>query len=427
MRGVCATVAVAKYTRSRRVWSTMLVVLTFWTWVAGSSAQDRSAENILAAMREFDDTILNDVQMDLQIVWAKSNFNDLDSEHPIYNVRIAHDGDTWVYRSELSGGIDPPAYIEPAPFRRGAPVPKGQTVVSRAFTNMLFSVSDFHGRRFVDQVFVIASDGTIVQELKSKDQVHIAKPGIPLGDRYFYIPVLSSGRGFSHFLDEIIDSEVTGDGLLRCTAVGTYPNPLRTTPSRWVLTIEIDNGFLVRSAQALTLDGDVIAEFRNDGTLQSEKGLIAKSAQFRMGDEEFVRAYYYEDGYTNIAFVALSHGADQQLISTVRDALLGGYPVGTQVIDESQGDPPLTYDVGSDPIRDENGLGATLGQTETGLQEAPVENKRVAAGQESPAVEATPVPTQDDGRRGWTMLTMSVGAGLVLLVVVIAMNKKGTA
>ena len=319
-----------------------------------TQAQSVDSDEVLASLAASDDSIMNDFTLVAEVVWPLT-VPQPDSERAHERVKATRADSVWAYRADADEDTPPPNYegIDPrsipSGISRGGSSNQGEdlgsVMVHRKVWYSVLSEPEFGGYRELGTSFQVKPDGSVTTTESESDYVHITKPVEPLQLREFYIMVLTSGRGYSMYLDKIDSAESLPDGLIRCRASGRYPGANRNACT-WELVIDPDAAYLVREAKAFFPQGGRLkATFENEGIQWLEKGPLPETGRFRQGADKIWKRYFRGDGYTEIAYLSLESGADHQLISDTRALLRGDYPLGTKVID-SRVQPALSYRVG---------------------------------------------------------------------------------
>jgi hypothetical protein len=180
---------------------------------------------------------------------------------------------------------------------------------------------------------LVRPDGSVEERDTLSSRVTISKPVEPLQGREFYIILLTSGRGFSRYLERIDSVELLPDGLIRCEAAGHYPGENRVATT-WELVIDPNASYLVRKAIAFFSGGGRFsASFENEGMQNCENGPLPETGRFRQGAAEIRERHFLGDGYAEIAYLSSKNSADRQLISDTQSLLRDKYPPGTRVVD----------------------------------------------------------------------------------------------
>ncbi len=143
--------------------------------------------------------------------------------------------------------------------------------------------------------------------------------------------VWSMGRGFSKYIDDLTEVKDEGDGRLLCRGVG---RGLGSRPGRWELTIDVNAGYLVRSAKFFRGDEQTaLLEMHTSGT-KTVRGLsIAESADW---SDQFGS----KGGKIPLAANQLSVEPDAGFINEVHSKLHGPYP-GSGVLIDYRATPPF--------------------------------------------------------------------------------------
>lgn len=306
-------------------------------------AQSVDPNKVFESLAAFDQSVMADFTLVAEVVWPLNKAQP-ESERIHERVRATRSGSVWAYRADTDESTPAPVYegISPDSPRIDQGEHRGAfSVVRRQCYSVLWEPG-FSGMRDLSTVIIVRPDAAVTIEGSKSSGVVLTKPVEPLQEREFYITLMTSGRGYSTYLDKIDSAEILADGLIRCQGSGRYPGQTRNS-CVWKLLVDPGAAYLVRDAKAFLPSGDkLIATFENEGLQLFDKGPLPVTGRFRQGDEEVRKRHFRGDGYTELAYHSLENGADQQLIADTRELLQGDYPPGTSVYDLKV-DPSFSY------------------------------------------------------------------------------------
>jgi peroxiredoxin len=193
----------------------------------------------------------------------------------------------------------------------------------------------FRGRYEELQIIVVSPDGTAKPYARRDGTpagpsrmvfLHDAKSS--LEDQEIYVPILSSGRGYSLLLHRITEVSEGDDGLLYCKGEGISPTG---RPCNWDLTVDTAAAYMVRRAKCVRQDNGIVsAEIENEGLKRFERGPLPEFARFAKSPDAHKRD---PEAVFEVTFVELESQADGDVIANARKLLRREYPSGTQVLD----------------------------------------------------------------------------------------------
>lgn len=304
-------------------------------------------KTVLARLRDSDRAALGNVTISTHVRHPLPRSPNLDSEPISKHVTVTAQGHVWAVESVLDPNMKLPKYRPPGSDRTAwqGYGPQNELYLWRPMQHVGLDEDDFRGLHRLSRQYKVYPDGRVEQR-DTTPTVFLRTRKEEFESGEVYIPVLSTGRGFSLLLDEITAVHEQKDGLLRCDAIGKYPDG---KPCNWELVVDPQAGYMVRSARCETRrTGYVLAVLSNEGTLWFENGALPEKARFTFAPDRYGTT---ADGAFLVTFKGMQPRADGELIAKARQLLRQEFPKGAEILDYRRNPrQPLHYVVGEAPV-----------------------------------------------------------------------------
>jgi hypothetical protein len=163
---------------------------------------------------------------------------------------------TWVFSQAgdryalVETAIDVPVHFQKISLERNPPGiaydDAGNMAISLHTDRVLSFESDRSAWLRVSSVFLVSPDDKLISRTDNTSVMYY-----PATATQLTVPIRGLrwmlGRGYSPYLNRIVEATNLDDGLLRATCVGTFDT--RQALGRWVLTIDPKSQYIVRSAE----------------------------------------------------------------------------------------------------------------------------------------------------------------------------------
>ncbi|UCG46581.1 MAG: hypothetical protein JSU94_13865 [Phycisphaerales bacterium] len=300
--------------------STLLAVL----FSTRSFSQDADGPDILSKMRSFDEAFLQSHTIVLRIQTPAKRDNEYERGRKITKITTtSHDGAMAVER-EISY-TDTPAYREKTPATEIDYRPDGRLIVWRHTRERSLLEPDFQGHSDELTCVLVSPDGQTTEFQAGNPSFDLYRPSDAKRHLFMWIPIWSTGRGFTRSLSSINEVSQSEDGLITFTASGVLHPRVQGT---WRMVVDPKAGYLVRSASfAAARAAAPSFVCTTSGTKWFDSCALAERANVSRGldlVDQTVRTATIED---------YKPQADMALFEKTRKILRGPLPKGARVYD----------------------------------------------------------------------------------------------
>lgn len=306
-----------------------------------------SPDDVLTSLKKYDNAMLSDFELQATRVWPIPTRR-AESESIVEQVFICASEGNWAFEVLATPETAMPRYEGIDPQAGALKDDSGGEfyIVNRRQHSRYFWSFNLAGTREKSTVWVVWPDSVTLDTVPVRESAVYEKPKHPFQNIELFDVILTSGRGFTSFVDTIVSVVRNENGLLECEAIGTVPGAGRID-CHWKLFVDPSAGFLVRSATATRMSGSKLGHFENIGLCSGlEPGTFVpqsgKCSLGYVGDDP--KTHWQGEPVLKITFTDFARGSNKVIDRTLSDCKeslrKSSFPEGT-----------IVYDLRSDPVK----------------------------------------------------------------------------
>jgi hypothetical protein len=315
----------------------VLVVLLVCNVISEAEETSRVYSNIVEELKAYDRAFLREQTLTVELDWNKSFLASDPAGYTEKATLATKDGSTaWnTYRIYHTKPCYPESKLNRINYDE-----QGNFICWRVIRTQGLLMDDLQARRTEKVLILVNPHDRTIQEEEAAPDVEFRQRLDSLKIIDYMLPIWSTGRGYASYLVRLKDVTVSNENEVSFTAYGHFGEHIEGT---WKITIDLNNGYLVRSAR-FPADGDSPIVFvSTSGTKWFEDYCVAERAHCCISGPDNVVSGVTQE-YRSVA--------DQQLIADLHSTFSDLSP-DTDVTDwRWNHEKPLRFRVGKLNISD---------------------------------------------------------------------------